>query len=127
MLINGARVGKTPTEVEAPGDPFLVEIRHEGYRPWKRRFPAPTEEMRISARLRRPPPAHGGLTINSIPWAKVYLDGRLLGNTPLRAKQVPAGTHRIILKDGRGRVLRTFVTRIRKGHTRVFSFDEGQP
>jgi hypothetical protein len=127
VLINGARIGRTPTEVVAPAEPFLVEIRHDGHRPWRRRFPAPTEELRISARLRRSPPAHGGLTINSIPWARVYLDGRLLGNTPLRAKQVPVGTHRIVLKDGRGRVLRTFVTRIRKGHTRVFSFDEGQP
>jgi hypothetical protein len=126
VLINGRRVGRTPVELDAPLDPFLVEILHEGYRPYKRRLPAPTGAVRIAARLRPIPRGHGRLTINSIPWAKVYLDGKLIGNTPLRAVPVVAGRHRVTLKDARKKTLRTFVTRIRKGHTRVFSFDQNR-
>jgi hypothetical protein len=33
--------------------------------------------------------------IQAIPWAKVYLGNRLLGETPLTAVRLPAGEHRL--------------------------------
>ncbi|HKP61613.1 MAG TPA: PEGA domain-containing protein [Polyangiales bacterium] len=35
----------------------------------------------------------GTLRINSLPWAQVFLDGQLIGNTPLRGVRVAAGEH----------------------------------
>jgi tRNA A-37 threonylcarbamoyl transferase component Bud32 len=70
------------------------------------------------------PPRKGRLVINSIPWANVFVDGERLGTTPLR-HTVPAGNHRIVLKDGGGRTLRSFAARIGPGQERVFSFEEG--
>jgi hypothetical protein len=64
--------------------------------------------------------------INSIPWANVFVDGAALGTTPLR-HPVAAGNHRIVLKDGGGRTLRSFPARIGPGEERVFSFEEGRP
>jgi hypothetical protein len=76
---------------------------------------------------RKRPLGLGRLTVNSIPWAEVYLDGRPIGITPIRGRAVPAGQHRVVLRDGRGRLLRSFSAHIRAGHNSVFSFDHRAP
>lgn len=43
------------------------------------------------------PILHGRLTVNSVPWAKVYVDGRYVGNTPIFKREVLAGRHRVKL------------------------------
>ena len=57
-----------------------------------------------------PRPA-GALTIDSQPYATIYLDGRRLGDTPLFRQAVPAGRHRVraVRADG---VARTFTITI---------------
>jgi hypothetical protein len=37
----------------------------------------------------------GKVIINATPWADVYLDGTLKGQTPLTIEKVPAGKHQI--------------------------------
>ena len=45
----------------------------------------------------------GTLVINTIPWARVFVDGRDTGkNTPVRSMRVSAGTHRIGLRTADG-------------------------
>jgi len=55
---------------------------------------------------RDPPAATGGggtLTINTIPWARVFIDGRDTGrNTPVRNLRVSAGQHTIGLRTNDG-------------------------
>ena len=49
--------------------------------------------------VRPPPPPpipNGTLVLNTHPWARVTIDGRVVGNTPVRM-QLPAGTHQIDL------------------------------
>ncbi|MGE0790726.1 MAG: serine/threonine-protein kinase [Sandaracinaceae bacterium] len=43
--------------------------------------------------------ARATITVNARPWASVTLDGRSLGNTPVRAVAVRAGTHTIELRN----------------------------
>lgn len=43
----------------------------------------------------------GQLWVNSTPWAQVYVDGELLGNTPQMDVAVRAGVHTLrIVRDG---------------------------
>lgn len=51
--------------------------------------------------------APGTLRINSLPWAHVFLDGRLLGNTPLRGVSVAAGKHSLRLVNPRFSMVKT--------------------
>ena len=45
----------------------------------------------------------GTLVINTIPWARVFVDGRDTGqNTPVRSLRVSAGSHRIGLRTADG-------------------------
>jgi len=39
----------------------------------------------------------GTLRVNTRPWSQVYVDGRLIGNTPQMNITVPAGSHRLTL------------------------------
>ena len=64
------------------------------------------------------------LSINSIPWANVFVDGELKGATPLETS-VAAGRHEIVLRSKSGKVIKEFTTEVRAGDHRVHSFDDG--
>jgi hypothetical protein len=39
--------------------------------------------------------------VNATPWGSLYVDGRLVGNTPQAGLQLPAGTHVLrVVRDG---------------------------
>jgi hypothetical protein len=43
-------------------------------------------------------PPGGRVSINAVPWARVWIDGRALGETPLANVSVPAGEHEILFR-----------------------------
>lgn len=45
-----------------------------------------------------PSPARGQVVVSSVPWAELYVDGRLVGNTPIMNLRLPAGQHRLRLE-----------------------------
>ena len=48
-------------------------------------------------------PRPGSLTLNTVPWTMVYLDGVLVGSTPLFQLAIPAGDHQLTLvNEARG-------------------------
>ncbi|MDQ3339801.1 MAG: protein kinase [Myxococcota bacterium] len=54
--------------------------------------------------ISRPPAKQPGmLSIDSTPWATIYIDGSSLGITPIVKRSLPAGRHKLraVLKDGR--------------------------
>jgi hypothetical protein len=71
------------------------------------------------------PTARGGagfgtLTINTVPWARVFIDGRDTGrNTPIRDLRVPAGQHTIGLRTNDGTMHRVQVNVPAGGTERV--------
>ena len=64
----------------------------------------PELEMPVD-NLSRPPPASkpGMFSIDSTPWATIYIDGQSLGITPIVKRSLPAGRHKLkaVAKDGR--------------------------
>ena len=121
--VDGVSLGKTPLVISPTTASFLLELRRPGFKAWRRRLSAPRGERRLSIGLQRLHTTHGYLTINSIPWAHVFVDGRRVGTTPIRKLRLPAGRRRIRLRDGAGRLLQSFNTTIRAAQTRVFRFD----
>jgi len=43
--------------------------------------------------------AAGTISITSLPWARVTIDGKYVGNTPLQRKSLPAGEHEVRLSN----------------------------
>ena len=69
----------------------------------------PGQRVQVVRSFADAPPAAPGepgfLTINTMPWARVFLDGRDTGqNTPVRSLRVPAGRHTIGLRTDDGTV-----------------------
>ena len=131
VLLNGVVIGRAPLAYPAPAGAYEVEVVRSGYLPYRTTIPAGRGDQKLLAVLKRrgstAPAAHGFLTVNSIPWAKVFVDGRPVGITPLRSLKVGAGGHRVQLRDAQGKLLRTFVAQVPAGHTKVFSFDQSDP
>ena len=73
-------------------------------------------------------PAGGAavLRINSRPWAQVYVDGRLVGNTPQLALQLPPGEHNVRLVNGVFAMGKVLNVKLRAGErvTRVETLEE---
>ncbi len=70
----------------------------------------------------------GKLRINSRPWSQVYVDGRLVGNTPQMNISLPAGPHRVTLVNPDFRVRQTVNVNIAPGQTvtRIVTLNTGQ-
>lgn len=91
-----ARIAEPPPPATAPTPP--VPGRRRAQKPAPSRPPADAEPTRATARTRR-----GYVTIESRPAAKIFVDGKALGKTPLLKHPLPAGRHdvRAVLPSGR--------------------------
>ena len=74
-----------------------------------RRAPAPLPAKRPPGVAGSPRPARGGaavvapgrLFVSATPWGQLYVDGRLMGNTPKADLPISAGWHRVrVVHDG---------------------------
>jgi hypothetical protein len=93
-LENGTAVGATPILLDAPaleGKGLLLEL--EGYE--RKAVPGSALEHRDTVRIELEPATGTVEAIQAIPWAKVYLGDRYLGETPLAAVRLPAGRNRL--------------------------------
>jgi hypothetical protein len=69
----------------------------------------------------------GVLRINTRPWSQVFVDGRLIGNTPQMNIQLPAGRHTVTLVNSDFNIRQTITVDIRPGQTetRVLTLQPG--
>jgi hypothetical protein len=114
VFVDGRERGETPATIRdlAPGT-HQVRITRDGYATEERRLaitsarPGPTLSVVLKRTAPAPSPAAsaaagtsvGTLTVLSRPdGARVYLDDRLVGTTPLTLPQVGAGQHAVRLE-----------------------------
>jgi hypothetical protein len=67
-------------------------------------------------KLRREP-RPGFLHLNSVPWAKIYIDGRPRGETPIQGLRLAPGLHQVRLVNPARGLSHTGTVRIRSGQT----------
>lgn len=94
LLDSGASVGKTPLQLDVSslsGRP--VVLSKDGYE--RQSVPADALAAGPAFRTELLPLTGTVEAIQAIPWAKVYLGNRLLGETPLTAVRLPAGEQRL--------------------------------
>jgi serine/threonine-protein kinase len=106
VAIDGREAGKTPVTVrELATGPHRVQITHEGFAPAERRVtitrarPAQSMTVALEATRASATPAESGtLRVESRPaGAKVYVDGTLIGTTPV-SQPVMSGEHGVRLE-----------------------------
>ncbi|MDQ3035275.1 MAG: PEGA domain-containing protein, partial [Myxococcota bacterium] len=69
----------------------------------------------------------GTLRINTRPWSQVFVDGRLIGNTPQMNIPLPAGRHTVTLVNSDFNIRHTITVEIAAGQTetRVLTLTPG--
>jgi serine/threonine-protein kinase len=106
-----------PSPVERPHPARPQKPLHE--RPPRRPVvPSPTAPS--AEPTESPPEAHGPpgrLVIRVLPWASVFIDGRMVGTTPFEPIDVPAGRHRVELINDELHVKRSINVEVKSGET----------
>ncbi len=125
VWINGVLVGQTPDEFTLPREKFFLELRRIGYRPYSQWIDPATAKPKLRATLSRIPVNHqfGYLSINSIPWSRVKIDGIYVGNTPIKRMQLKAQRHQIELLSPDGKIRKKWTVTIGNGKTIEQGFD----
>ena len=97
VLVNGQKIGSTPFSVELTSGKHRLEIRKNLYYPHLSDFILEAGETKsISHSLK---PRFGYLSVESqLQNVKIFLDGKLIGATPIDKKHVMSGKHRIMAK-----------------------------
>jgi len=130
VLIDGTAIGRTPINWKrgVPGQTYRVEFRLKGYQTFKKQAVAPNvgSGLVISETLSEVPAGPGTLDVNTTPWARVYIDGTYIGDTPIRGHSLPAGGHRIRLSNPRLEQDTEASVTIRVGETTKKYFELGQ-
>ena len=68
----------------------------------------------------------GTLRINSRPWSQVFIDGRLVGNTPQLGLRLPAGRYTVRLANSELGMSKTLIVNVAAGEfvSRVETLEE---
>ncbi len=79
------------------------------------------------------PPAHvvpagwGSINVNAKPWAHVYVDGKSVGDTPLRLGRLRAGTHTVKLVNADLGLSTKLLVKVTAGQSEAVSYDFTSP
>jgi len=65
------------------------------------------------------PKGKATLNVSSLPWAEVTLDGRPIGRTPIRGRQINAGKHKVVLSNPLKGFSRTYKFSVKPGEKKL--------
>lgn len=125
VYVDGQPQGRTPLGLNLPRAAFRLEMQKDGYRPWRHQLdPASLgASLVVSLMPVGAPQAQSTITINTLPWSRVRLDGKLVGNTPLVRHVVRAGIHRLELLAPDDALRKLISFSVAPGANRAFTFD----
>jgi serine/threonine protein kinase len=93
VYIDGKPYGTTPKTVEdVKAGEYTIRLENPKFPAWERKF---TVSKGKATKISHKFGGFGKLIINATPWGEVYLDGTLIGQTPLTVDAVPASRHTI--------------------------------
>lgn len=110
-------------QVEPPGQYLPVMLYVQAWEDARAVEPEPDKPKRPLKKKVVRPAGKGTLTINTEPWSEVWVDGKKLGMTPLAYKELPAGRHKLVLKNPRLKLKKTVWVRIQPGKTTEMEVD----
>lgn len=104
----------SPARAEAVPEPAVAPDPSPAHAEEAAPRPAPAKAARTATR--RPKDTRPGrLTIDTRPWTEVFLGARRLGMTPLQGVELPAGKHRLRLKNAEVGLDTSVTVQIRAG------------
>ncbi len=99
VYVNGRPYGTTPKTIEdlKPGT-YKVRLENPNFPAWETKV---NISQSGAATVSHKFGGFGKVVVNAVPWANVYLDGTMKGQTPLTIDKISAGKHQIkVGRDG---------------------------
>jgi tRNA A-37 threonylcarbamoyl transferase component Bud32 len=98
--VDGRTVGRTPlgnVTLAADGRAHALRLRRHGFLDLTADIALADGQDVVVDRKLAPAPRYGTIDLHVEPWAVVYLDGRQVGEAPVKGLQLPVGHHRLKL------------------------------
>jgi tRNA A-37 threonylcarbamoyl transferase component Bud32 len=92
--------------------------------------PTPAPPVIAGQTAKRPPPAKpakASVSFLVYPWAEVFLDGKLLGTTPMPAQQVEPGSHEFLFRNPRLGTEQKRLVKVRAGEKATLKVNLERP
>jgi hypothetical protein len=96
LFENGRPLGTSQGDaIAVPAGRHAIELVNTtvGYRETRSIDVAAGKMMRVTIEM-----PSATLSLNAVPWAEVFIDGRKVGDTPLGALMLPAGPHEVVFR-----------------------------
>ena len=117
-------IGRVPLrEKEVPAGKHRLQLRSKkhGFRVTRSVNMKPGQHQRLTIT-----PRQGTIRIMVRPWAKVTLDGKVLGTTPLQPVKAYEGRHRLLLENSNLKAKKKVNVNVRPGKEAVVKVRLGQ-
>lgn len=113
IYINDELKGRTSWKGKLASGSYLFESRKEGHLPYKMSYDITRMDQDKSIHIQAPTPIYGSLVISSTPGkAKVSINGKAAGETPMFVSRQIIGTHTIAVElDGYKKQTKTVTVR----------------
>jgi hypothetical protein len=106
VTLDGRLVGETPLVLRhLTAGPYLLQVARPGYAPHSERVTIPsggserTVQVALEAAVTLPATGFGAIQVDSEPrGARVMVDGRFVGQSPLRVPELRPGPHTVTLE-----------------------------
>jgi tRNA A-37 threonylcarbamoyl transferase component Bud32 len=96
VAVDGRTVGRTPlgnVTLGADGRAHALRLRRRGFLDVTEEIALADGKDVVVDRKLAPAPRYGTIDLHVDPWATVYLDGRQVGEAPVKGLQLPVGHH----------------------------------
>ena len=122
IYINGELKGRTSWKGRLASGSYMFESRKEGYLPSKMSYDITKMDHGRTIQIQAPTPIYGSLVISSVPAkAKVAIDGKTAGETPMFVSRQLIGEHAVSVElDGYKKQTKTVI--ITEGQEASLSF-----
>lgn len=109
IYINDELIGRTSWKGRLASGSYMFESRKEGHRPYKMSYDITRMDQGKNIQVQSPTPIYGSLVISSAPGkAKVSINGKPAGETPMFVSRQVIGTHTVAVElDGYKKQTRT--------------------
>jgi tRNA A-37 threonylcarbamoyl transferase component Bud32 len=100
VAVDGRTVGRTPlgnVTLAADGRAHALRLRRHGYVDVVEEVALADGKDVVVDRKLAPAPRYGTIDLHVDPWAVIYLDGRQIGEAPVKGLSLPVGHHRLKL------------------------------
>ena len=100
VAVDGRTVGRAPlgnVTLAADGRAHALRLRRHGFLDVTEEIALTDGKDVVVARKLEPAPRYGTIDLHVDPWAIVYLDGRQIGEAPVKGLSLPVGHHRLKL------------------------------